>query len=203
MIWDGFDKPLSQGKLSGQLFGSLRSLFDGQIHRIVMATRSTQSGLARNQQVEDSPFWNIFNLNPTRVGPFDEADLGDALNSGSMSVDQGGRKELMNWSGGQPILLLSLLNSLIQKSRGGFSHIDVNEAAEAMVPELSDFMDKAWTGFPAETKSAFQLLAENDAVEEDQIGKEELRYLVERGYAKQEGKKVRVACRLLSRHVQG
>ena len=47
MIWDGFDKALSQGDLTGHLFGQMRDLFHGKWHKIVTATRATPTELAR------------------------------------------------------------------------------------------------------------------------------------------------------------
>ena len=100
MIWDGFDKPLSQGLLTGQLFGNLRDLFYGKKHRVVTATRATQTELARNKQVEDSPFWNMFDVNPVRVGPLNDSDTEHALTTASLNVNPRrpkGTRQLDRW----------------------------------------------------------------------------------------------------------
>lgn len=203
MIWDGFDKPLSQGLLSGQLFGNLRDLFYGKKHRVITATRATQTELARNKQVEDSPFWNMFDVNPLRVGPFDDADVEHALTSASLTMNQGGKKELSNWTGGHPVLLLSILNALADAGNGELTNDHVNGAAGAVAAELSDFLDKLWNGCSATTKNAFQLIIENDGLDKDRIGKEETRYLLVRGFAVGEGAKVKASCRMFEQHVRG
>ena len=203
MIWDGFDKPLSQGLLSGQLFGNLRDLFYGKRHRVVTATRATQTELARNKQVEDSPFWNMFDVNPVRVGPFDDADLDDALTAASMSMNSGGKKELSNWSGGHPVLLLSILNSLVGKAPGELDNGHVNRGAGLVAAELSDYMDKLWNEFGTAAKNAFHLLVENEWLDKERVGKEEARVLVEHGFAVRDGGKIRATCRLFVHHVRG
>ncbi|REJ90689.1 MAG: hypothetical protein DWQ35_15935 [Planctomycetota bacterium] len=203
MIWDGFDKPLSQALLTGQLFGNLRDLFYGKRHRVVTATRKTQTELARNKQVEDSPFWNMFDVNPVRVGPFDENDIEHALSSALLTINQGGRKELANWTGGHPVLLLSLLNTLMASGDSELTNEHVNVAAGKVASELSDFLDKLWTECTASAKNAFQLIVENDSLDKDRIGKEETRYLLARGFAVRDGAKIKSSCRLFEQHVRG
>lgn len=203
IIWDGFDKPLSQGLLSDQLFGNLRDLFYGKRHRVVTATRATQTELARSKQVEDSPFWNMFDVNPIRVGPFDGADVECALTSAALTMNQGGKKELSNWTGGHPVLLLSILNSLVGLGSNELTNAHVNQAAGTVASELSDFMDKLWNEFGASTKNAFHLLVEQDGLDKDRIGKEETRYLLARGFAVREGARIQPSCRLLTQHVRG
>lgn len=203
MIWDGFDKPLSQGVLSGQLFGNLRDLFYGKRHRIVTATRASQTELARNKQVEDSPFWNMFDVNPARVGPFDEMDMEHALTSASLTTNQGGKKELGNWTGGHPVLLLSLLNSFVELGEGAITNDRVNGAVGAVAAELSDFLEKLWNECSATTKSAYHLIIENNGFDKDRIGKEETRYLLARGFAVRDGSQIKPSCRMFEQHVRG
>lgn len=205
MIWDGFDTPLSQGLLSAQLFGNLRDLFYGKLHRVVTATRKTQTELARNKQVEDSPFWNMFDVNPVRIVPFDDSDTQHALTTASLNVNQGGRKELGNWTGGHPILLLSILNSLAAgDARGELNNDHVNQAASSLAADLSDYLDKLWNACSAATKNAFHLVVESaGGADRDRIGKEEARYLVARGLAVCEGGKIKPSCRMFQQHVQG
>lgn len=203
MIWDGFDKPLSQGHLSGQLFGNLRDLFYGKPHRVVTATRATQTELARSKQVEDSPFWNMFDVNPVRVGPFDDTDVEQALTRASLKMTPGGKKELGNWTCGHPILLLSLLNSLVMSGKTPLSNEDVNDAATTIASELSDFLDKLWGECSSDVKNAFHMVVENDGIDKDRIGKEETRYLLARGFAVRDGAKIKSSCRLFEKHVLG
>ena len=203
MVWDGFDKPLSQGLLTGFLFGQLRDLFYGKRHRVITATRATQTELARNKHVEDSPFWNMFDLNPIRVGPFDPIDFTHAMEGAALVVTPGGQKELSNWTGGHPVLLLSALNALAQAGLDEIDNKQVNDVATQVVSDLSEFLDRLWNDFATSEKNAFQALVESGELEKDRIGKEEVKYLVARGFARRDGSKLKPTCRMLAQHIEG
>ncbi len=203
MVWDGFDKPLSQGLLSGFLFGQLRELFYAKRHRVVTATRATQTELARDIHVEDSPFWNMFDVNPIRVGPFDSDDCTAALKIAELTATPGGQKELRNWTGGQPVLLLSFLNALAKSRAGELDNRHVNEAASQVAMDLADFLDKLWNSCSATEKNAFQMLVKHGAIDKDKFGKDEIRYLLANGFALRDGTTIKPACRMFAEHVQG
>lgn len=202
MIWDGFDKPLSQGKLTGGLFGNLRDLFNGKKHKIVTATRATQTQLARNKQVEDSPFWNMFDVTPVRIGPFSDTDVAAALEVAGLAGNGGGMKDLFNWTGHHPVLLLSTLNRLGEMGAKEFTNAHVNEAAKHVSDELQEFLGRLWESFDTDARKVFYSLSEGD-VENDRIGKPESKFLVAGGFAAKDGKKHSCTCRLLSEHVEG
>ncbi|MFC1652133.1 ATP-binding protein [Planctomycetota bacterium] len=201
MVWDGLDKPLSQGLLSGFLFGQLRELFHVKQHHIVTATRATQSELARNKQVEDSPFWNMFDVNPVRVGPFDMEDCTAAIDLTSLNVNPSGLKELGNWTGGHPVLLLSVLNTLVGAGSGELNNSHVNDMAASVAANLSDFLDKLWNSCSTSVKNAFQLMIKHGELDKNLIGKDVARYLIARGFAVRDGGKLKPACRMFSQHV--
>lgn len=203
MIWDGFDKPLSQGLLSGTLFGQLRDLFYGKRHRIVTATRVTQTELARSKQIEDSPFWNMFDITPVRIGPFDPDDTREALEHASLAVSQGGMKELNNWSGGHPVLLLSILNALRSVKVQELNNEHVNTAAAQVAPEVSEFCNKLWIALGAGAKDALQMLIEHGEVESEKINKDDAKHLLAPGFAVREGAKLKLSCRMFADHVRG
>jgi hypothetical protein len=74
-IMDGFDRPISNGQLTRNLWDQLRELGQKPSLRFVTACRRTQRELIRNPDEETSPFWNIFLDAPVRVSCFDENDL--------------------------------------------------------------------------------------------------------------------------------
>lgn len=202
MVWDGFDKPLSQGLLTGHLFGQLRSLFYGKPHKVITATRVPQTELTRNQQVEDSPFWTLFDVTPVRIGPFDESDVQFALNRAGLTALPGGMKELANWSAGHPVILLSLLNRLVSNRATEFDHTATNLAASATAEDLSSFFDGVWNGLSSNIKEAFWVLVNSGDVAPEMIGRAEVQHLVNLGFAVRDSTKLKASCRMMANHVR-
>ena len=202
MVWDGFDKPLSQGLLTGHLFGQLRSLFYGKPHKVITATRVPQTELTRSQQVEDSPFWTLFDVTPLRIGPFDELDLQSALNRAGLTAFPGGMKELSNWSAGHPVILLSLLNRLVSNGVMEFDHTAMNAVATATAEDLSSFFDGVWNGLSSSVKEAFWVLADSGEVAPEMIGRAEYQHLANLGFAARESTKLKTSCRMMANHVR-
>ncbi len=203
MIWDGFDKPLSQGFLSGSLFGQLRDLFYGKSHRIVTATRAKQSEIAPDKQVEDSPFWTMFDVNPVRIGPFDSEDCSAAFAIGGFMPKQGGEKELMNWTGGNPVLFLSILNQLHEDNAKEFDNQQVNASALIVSQSLSHFLDNAWNICSSDAKEGFRSIVELDGVERSELTHEAQESLISQAFVVTTGTKLKSSCRLLENHVLG
>jgi hypothetical protein len=204
MIWDGLDKALGQGSLTGHLLGQMRDIFHGKRHKIVTAARKTPSELARNKQVYDSEFWNLFDPNPVRVESFTVPDIEAALAKGGVTLSPGGRQELDNWTGGYPPFLLAVLNKLIANGQSPFSNDEVNTAAHGALDDIGEMLTTLWEkDFSVGVKDVYRLLAERQELFATDIGTEETKYLVSWGFAVRAGNKVKPACRLLQAHVQG
>lgn len=204
MLWDGLDKPLGQGLLTGHLFGQMRDVFHGKRHKIATAARATQSELARNKQVYDSEFWNLFDVTPVRVGPFEETDLAAAVAKAGLSISPGGMKEVENWTGNYPPLVLSVFNKLAeQKHAGAISNDTVNGAAKAALDEVGELLTTLWEkDCTAGARDVYRLLTERGELVTADIGKDEANCLALRGFAIRAGNKLKPACRLLQLHVQ-
>jgi hypothetical protein len=204
MIWDGLDKPLGQGLLTGHLFGQLRDLFHGKRHKIVTAARATQSELARNKQVYDSEFWNLFDVNPVRIGPFHEADVAAAIAEAQLTLTSGAAKELGNWTGNFPLLVLAILNRLAESTPGGeIDNEGVNRAAVAELDRLSEFLTSLWeTDCTEGARDAYRLLVEHNEVAMAELARDEVTCLTSRGLAVAVGSKLKLGCRLMQRHVE-
>lgn len=202
MIWDGFDKPLSQGYLTGPLFGQLRSYFNDSSHTIVTAARALQSELASDKQVEDSPFWNMFDVNPVRIGPLDSEDFQAAFSIGGFSPQKGGEKELLNWTGGHPILFFSLLNQLHSEKQHHFDNTHVSNAARTVGQVLADFIDKLWGSCSADAKATFRSLVELGELTLSDVSREAQLSLTSQALANSSGAKIRPTCELMQQHIK-
>lgn len=202
MIWDGFDKPLSQGQLSGTLFGQLRDLFNGKSHKIITAARAKQSELAADKQVEDSPFWNMFDVNPVRVGPLDDGDCQAMFAAGGFKPQKGGEKELLNWTGGHPLLFLEVLNQLHRDQTFEFDNTHVSNAAKKVGPTLVNFLDKLWGACTADAKAIFRSLVEQGELDNSNVTRGTQDSLISQAFAKATGSKLKPSCGLLQQHIQ-
>ncbi|MCD0458675.1 ATP-binding protein [Roseiconus lacunae] len=202
MIWDGFDKPLSQGHLTAPLFGQLRSYFNESSHTIVTAARALQSELAADKKVEDSPFWNMFDLNPVRVGPLETDDFQAAFKKAGFSPQRGGEPELKNWTGGHPILFFSMLNQLHSSNDMEFDNTHVNNAAKSVGQTLAEFMDTLWASCSADAKATYRSLVEHQELACNTVTRETQLALTSQSLASESGSKLKPACKLIQEHVQ-
>jgi len=204
MLWDGFDKPLGQGKLSGHLWDQMRTIFYGKRHKIVTATRGPLSELIRSQDAITSPFWNIFDMNPVRVEAFDEDDCEAIL--GEMSgirFQQGAKTELMNWSSGFPPLFLEALNQVVVEApSGSVDNEDINRVAGKATERLVGVISALWEDCPAGAQDVYIRLVERGDLLLSEVGKDEQRCLIEKGFARQLGNKLIRSCRMLQEHIQ-
>ena len=204
MLWDGFDKPLGQGKLTGHVWDQIRTLFYGKKHKIVTATRKPLSDLIRSQDAITSPFWNIFDMNPVRIDAFDEQDREAIIGELSVhSFQVGAKSELYNWSSGFPPLFLELLNQIAFDTPKG--HIDnemVNRAAKKAAENLTDVISAMWQDCPAGAKDLFIHLVDRGDLHFSDVERYEAACLIEKGFAKRIGNKLIASCRMLEEHIE-
>jgi hypothetical protein len=203
MLWDGFDKPLGQGRLSGHLWDQMRDVFYGKGHRIVVVTRAPLVQLIRREDAITSPFWNIFDMPPTRVQVFDESDQTIACSQAGLTFTQGGKKELLNWTAGYPPLFLAVLKRLATDgARNPIDNDVVTEAAKCVANDFAGVLTTLWEDCPVAAREAYRLLVEKGEVAEKEVGREESECLLASGFASRAGNKLRSACRILEHHVQ-
>lgn len=205
MLWDGFDKPLGQGKLSGHLWDQMRTVFYGKKHKIITASRKPLSELIRSQDAITSPFWNIFDMSPVRIDAFDQEDreaIIDVLSA--HSFQPGAKTELVNWSAGLPPLFLGVLNQIVADIPSGqVDNEAVNRGARKTLEHLSDVIGAVWQDCPAGAKDLYIRLVDRGEDQFAEAGRDERNCLIEKAFARQVGNKLTVSCRMLQEHVQG
>ncbi|MBF0185549.1 MAG: hypothetical protein HQM06_14345 [Magnetococcales bacterium] len=203
MLWDGFDKPLGAGRLTRNLWDQLRELAQSPSLRLVTATRRPLQELIRSEESVTSDFWNIFDMNPVKIGPFDDVDRSAVLATVSTCQFNGGAKtELANWSGGYPPLYLSLVNQVAAQFSQQVDNTAVNAAAEgALGNGVSGILADLWGDCPEPSRDLFRHLVEHGQVNVSEVGKDERDRLTEKGFAKVASNKITSTCRLLERHI--
>jgi hypothetical protein len=195
VIFDGFDGPLNAGLLSGQLFGQIRNLFYGRTHRLITATRATNTELARNEAVESSPLWNI--LQQFKIGIFDDADINEAAMHARLEFTECGLLELKQATGCHPVLVLGLLNHLHQNG----SKIDRNKirkAAESARESLAAVLTKIWDDCSLEVQDCFWTIQKKGQVGTKELDKNLIQFLTNRGLAVQQSDFIRHSCNLIA-----
>jgi hypothetical protein len=204
MLWDGFDKPLGQGKLTGQLWDQMRTIFYGRKHKIVTASRKPLSQLIRSQDAISSPFWNIFDMNPVRIGVFDEQDREAIIGLlSSHSFQAGTKTELLNWSAGLPPLFLETLNLIVADiPNGAVDNLAVNRVAKNTLENLTDVIGAMWQDCPTGAKDLYRHLVDRGDVPFPDAERQARNCLTEMAFASQSGNKLTASCRLLQEYIR-
>lgn len=200
VIMDRFDKPLSNGHLTRNLWDQLLDLARKPSLRLVTASRQRLYELLRNPDSLTSDFWGIFDT-VIRVGCFDEHDFNKILeNLEDLDIAPGAKTELWNASNGFPIFMLGVLNTLCQTSDGGHINADtLRTACDASLPAARDHVDQLWRACPPSAQDLFRRVHENGPVARAGISATDIDALVERGFVHATGNKVERPNRLLCR----
>jgi hypothetical protein len=204
MLWDGFDKALGAGTLTRNLWDNLRELCLKPSLRLVTASRRPLSELIRDEKSVTSDFWNIFG-DVVRVGPFNDTDLTAILDKmPDHTCEAGARKELENWSGGNPPLLLSLLNALmLDRPSGSLTPEDVNRAAATISSQTAPYLAAQWSDCPSNAQDLRQALVPSTDSPIGNTASTDRDALFEKGFAVAAGNKIKPACRLLDEYLRG
>lgn len=203
-IMDGFDKPLSNGQLTRNLWDQLRELALKPSLRLVTASRRTLRDLIRHPDAQTSDFWNIFDPTPVRVGCFDDSDLSSILATvPNLDLAAGARTELWNASNGFPVLMLGILNELCDSGAPGLVSADRMKAACACVfPSLYDMVDALWIDCPPSSQDLLRLVLEHGAVARNGIPALDAEILIERGFVHFVANKLQRPSRMLCRFLE-
>ena len=203
LIMDGFDKPLSNGQLTRNLWDQLRELALKPSLRLITASRRTLRDLIRNPEAQTSDFWSIFEPNPVRVGCFDEADLAAVLEKmPEWQFAPGADTELWNASNGFPVLMLGVLNSICECS--GLREVNavaIQAACEDAFPTMSDKLDALWIDCLPSAQDLLRRVLDEDSVTRAGVAVADAETLIERGFVQAAANKLQRPNRLLKRYL--
>lgn len=205
MLWDGFDKPLSTGKLTRTLWDQLRELASYPSLRLVTATRRPLADLIRSEESVTSDFWNIFDMTPVRVGSFDENDRSEILTTlTDLTLKNGAKSELDNWSAGFPPLYLELLNQIrvVSEVNGEVDNLVVNAAAITALEKVGFILNYLWSDCSETAKDIYRHLLVHGETLAASIGVTEKSCLEEKGFLKTTSNKAAIGCRLLEHYIK-
>lgn len=202
LIWDGFDRPLRQGRLTRNLWDNLLELCRTESFRVVTASRRKLQELIRDEQSVTSELWQVFRVE--KLGCLTAADIDHfASNLPDHTFQPGALKEVMNWTGGLPILVAWLFARVAaQISSGTITNQQINEAASTDEDGIG-IIDTIWNDCPAPAKDLYRQLAESGPQKAGELPKPEKAALQDLGLARQDGQMLLHTCRLMEKHVGG
>lgn len=206
VVLDGFDHVLAGADLTRTLWDQLRTLAQKPSLRLVAGSRLPLREVCRTEESRTSDFWEIFNPMPVRVGVLDDQDLEafmEPLSDGGCTLDGSARKEIANWTGGVPLLVCALLGRVwnVRDGTSTLSKPDVDQAAEAVLDEQRDLLGALWDDCDVELRADLAKLASAEVSRAD-LSERRLRGVVDRGYGRMAGTRLRGACRLMQRYAE-
>lgn len=203
VIFDGFDKPLSNSNLTRNLWDQLRELAQNSSLRFITGSRKTLRELIRNPEAQTSDFWNIFLSAPVRVDCFDEGEIAEILgNSCGLEYEKGALTELYSSTNGCPIILLEVLNHLLNCNGGKkVTHVEVQEAANNAYEFIENYIDALWDDCAPTTQELIRLISEKG--DADNFTSDDRQSVFEKGFARTSGSKLIKPSHLLQRYLQG
>jgi hypothetical protein len=199
-IWDGFDRPLRQGRLTRNLWDNLLELCRTESFRVVTASRRKLQELIRDEQSVTSELWQVFRVE--KIGCFTPNDIERfASKLPHHTFQPGALKEVMNWTGGLPILVTWLFAKIALNIPSGIlTNQQINEAA-ATDEECIGILDTIWNDCPAPATDLYRHLAESGPQKIGAVPRAERTSLQDLGLARDEKSMLQPTCRLMQEHV--
>ena len=202
VVLDGFDYALAGTGLTRNLWDQLRSLAQRTSLRFVTGSRRPLRELCRTEESRTSDFWEIFYDTPVRVTALDDSDwdpfLQPLLDAGC-TFDEPARKEIVNWTGGVPLLVCALLQELWEKYRGAaLSKLEIDRTAEEVLIGRREILADLWDDCDVELRADLGTLARADIP----LSNDRRRAIEDRGFGRVSKKRLRGSCRLIQRYAE-
>jgi hypothetical protein len=207
VVLDGMDSSLANPGITREIWDNLRSLARQPVVRYVTASRRPLRDLCRTEESRAADLWEIFHGSPIIVGCYDNSDadaLFDPLATRGMTFDENALSELIDQTGGAPVLVSAVLHLLYegQNADAKITVETVQSAAEAVITEQRELLDALWEDCTEEMKGDLADLTQRD-LRASEIPELRLIRLERRGFVSKEGKKIRSSCRLMNRFAEG
>lgn len=200
-VLDGFDHALGGGTITRNFWDRMRVLAQRGSLRLVTGSRGRLRELCKSEDSRTSDFWEIFFDTPLQVGCFEEDDWDGFLEpfaSNGVAVEEPARKELVNWTGGVPVLAASLAQRLMGNSAvtNVVTKPVVDRVAGAMASDAPESIRQLWDDCPVEVQSLLTDLTSRE-VPVSEVPPDRIRVVERRGFVGTSRGKLRSACRLM------
>ena len=203
IIMQSVDELLLRGdSISANLWDNLAH-FAGQCGvRFVLSSRKKLIDLVPSESAKLSDFWRKFgHIEP--LGSFDERDWDSILaplKERSIVLDGSALKEIVNWTGGIPPLVIGLCAKLSEQKDGSrLGKAEIDNAAKSLDRR---YLDELWNDLPADVRDRLAELAEKKSLPRNQLDMALADELHARALAHEEHGHFKHASRLLTEHAQ-
>jgi hypothetical protein len=202
VILDGLDRPVTKGNLTRNLWDGLRALGELPSLRLVTGSSRRLRELCESPESRASEFWNIF-LDPVHLTAFSKDELSDLFSpfdQRGITFAAGAQTEIMNWTGGMPILFCDLCRTIWDRAENGISlqPQQVNQYAEELFSQWPDYLSELWDECSAQERG---ILSELTAGKEFRPGRgykqADVRGLIQRGYVQEDKVGLKSSCRAM------
>ena len=206
VVLDGFDHVLAGTELTRNLWDQLRELARRPSLRLVTGSRRRLRELCRTREARSSNFWGIFHDPPSQVSILDDSDweafLLPLLDAGC-TLDAPARKEIVNWTGGVPVLVCALLQELweTRHGRAQLSKPEIDEAAETILNGPRESLSALWDDCDDELRADLGTLASTGIPLAD-LSDNRHHAIESRGFGRISKNRLRGSCRLMQRHAE-
>ena len=205
VVLDGFDYALAGTELTRNLWDQLRSLAQKTSLRLVTGSRRPLRELCRTEESRTSDFWEIFYDTPVRVIALDASDLDAFLQpllDAGCTLDESARKEIVNWTGGVPLLVCALLQELWEQHRGAhLSKPGIDQTADAILKDRREILAELWDDCDIELRADLGTLASGD-IPLSVLSADRRHELESRGFGHESKNRLRGSCRLIQRYAK-
>ena len=205
-VLDGFDHLLAGSDITRNLWDEMRYLGQMTSLRFVTGSRRRLRELCMTEESRTSDFWEIFYDTPKEVRCFEERDWNgflDPFKQRGVTFDSSARKEIVNWTGGVPMLAAALAGRLLAEAPKGtlLSKVHVDAIAKEVAKEKRDLLSALWDDCPIDLQSDLIALANGD-IPISEVHDDRKRMLELRGFARESGKNLQASCRLMAEYAK-
>jgi hypothetical protein len=198
---DGCDNLLLGSNVTRNLWDNLRALAEMDSLRFVTASRRRLRDLCHSPESKTSDFWNIFG-NPFTLNAMSDDDIEGFVQffqSSGVEIGTGAFRELVNWSGGIPVLVAAHCLALWDPASGEkqLSKALVDGVGKGLHLSEQDALREVWEDCSEEQRTLAARAYQRQLADTDATNPSLVTSLIERGIVRLDGRRILGASRVL------
>jgi hypothetical protein len=206
VVLDGFDEALLRSEINPNHWENMRLIGEMNSVRYVTCTRRRLVDLCARPESVNSPFFNLFS-GPMLLGPFLEEDIEDLVKpfgKRNITFDKGAQKEILNWSGGIPIIASHICRLLWEGTDDGriITRERVNECGQLLSEMGKEVLQMLWKDCDEDERADFLDLMAGRITKPPEIPRDRRESLSQRGYLRSSEDKVEPGCRIIEQYAR-